>query len=48
LIARKQYIQIGESYNNEVVVEEGLNDGAVVITKGNFEVKDGQPIKLVQ
>lgn len=48
LIARKQYIQIGESYNNEVVVEKGLNDGAVVITKGNFEVKDGQPIKLVQ
>ncbi len=48
LIARKTYIQTGQSYNNRAVVTGGLQLGARIITNGTRGLTDGQPIALSQ
>ncbi|MGB3802045.1 MAG: efflux RND transporter periplasmic adaptor subunit [Lewinella sp.] len=46
IVARKTYIQTGESYNNRAVVNEGLQTGDRLITNGSRGLADGQPIAL--
>ena len=48
LIARKTFIETGQSYNNRAVVTGGLSIGARVITNGTSGLTDGQPIALTQ
>lgn len=45
-IARKKYIEIGESYDNRAVVTDGLNAGDQIITAGSRGLTDGQRISL--
>ncbi len=46
--AKKVYIQIGESYNGEVIVEEGLTGQEVLIIEGSRGLADKQLIKIVE
>ena len=45
-VARKQYIQTGESYDNRAVVTSGLTVGDRIITAGGRGLTDGQKITL--
>jgi len=45
-LARKQYIETGESYNNQAIVTGGLNAGDQIITTGSRGLTDGQRISL--
>lgn len=44
--ASKQYIKTGISYDNRIVIEGGLEAGELIITKGSFDVEDGQEVKI--
>ncbi len=45
--AQKRYITTGISYQNKIVIEEGLVGGEFIITKGGFDIKDGQKLQIV-
>ncbi|WP_170067682.1 efflux RND transporter periplasmic adaptor subunit [Neolewinella xylanilytica] len=45
-VARKTYIETGESFNNRAVVTSGLQTGDRIITNGSRGLADGQPIDL--
>lgn len=45
-VARKQYIDTGESYDNRAVVTSGLQAGDRIITSGSRGLTDGQRISL--
>ena len=47
-VARKTYIETGETYNNRAVVQSGLQPGDRIITNGSRGLADGQPIALSQ
>jgi RND family efflux transporter MFP subunit len=44
LIARKRQVEVGEVYNGEVLIKNGLRAGDVIITEGYQTVYDGQSI----
>ncbi len=46
LIARKSYIEIGESTINTIIVTKGISLGDRLITKGTKDISDGDLIKL--
>ncbi|THH39898.1 efflux RND transporter periplasmic adaptor subunit [Neolewinella litorea] len=48
LVARKTYVETGQSFNNRAVIESGLDVGARLITNGARGLTDGQPIALSQ
>ncbi|MCZ2444541.1 MAG: efflux RND transporter periplasmic adaptor subunit [Flavobacteriales bacterium] len=43
-VARKKEIEIGLEYNGKTVVTSGLKTGDLIITSGQNEVVDGQPL----
>ena len=45
-IARKQYIETGESYDNQAVVTAGLKVGDRIITAGGRGLTDGQRVSV--
>ena len=45
-IARKSYVEIGESNVNEVIIESGIQAGDLLITRGAKTVSDGDLIKI--
>jgi len=45
--SQKRYITTGISYDNRIVIEEGLEVGELMITKGGFDIKDGQKLQIV-
>lgn len=47
-VARKTYIETGESYNNQAIVEEGLSAGDRIITEGSRGLTDGQAVGITQ
>jgi len=44
LIARKRQVEVGETYNGEILIKNGLHAGDVIITEGYQTVYDGQSI----
>ena len=48
LVARKTYIETGQSYNNQATVASGLAAGDRIITNGSRGLTEGQPISLSQ
>ncbi|MEL6357961.1 MAG: hypothetical protein AAFQ37_13625, partial [Bacteroidota bacterium] len=46
LIARKTYIKVGDSYDNQAIVSEGLSVGDQIITEGSRGLVDGQLISI--
>lgn len=47
-IARRQPVQLGATYQNEVVVEQGLNQGDRMITVGSSFLQDSMRITVVE
>lgn len=47
-IARKAYVETGESYNNKAIITSGLKVGDRVITDGSRGLTDGQKVSLSQ
>ncbi len=45
-IARKVYVTTGKSYNNQVQILEGLEEGAEIIIEGARGLAAGQPIRI--
>ncbi len=45
-VAKKRYIETGESYNNRAIVTDGLEVGDRIVTKGARGLADGQKISL--
>ncbi len=45
-ISRKKYVVTGSSYNNEVVIREGLTGGEEIIIQGARGLTDGQSIRI--
>jgi RND family efflux transporter MFP subunit len=45
-IARKIYVTTGQSYNNQVQILEGLEEGAEIIIEGARGLAAGQPIRI--
>ncbi|MEM9884755.1 MAG: efflux RND transporter periplasmic adaptor subunit [Bacteroidota bacterium] len=45
-VAKKVYVQTGDSYEGEVVIESGLQGGENIIVKGSRSVDDGQAIEV--
>jgi RND family efflux transporter MFP subunit len=48
LIARKNYVEIGESYDGIVIITSGLTAGERMITEGSRSLSDGQTIKIIE
>ncbi len=46
--AKKQYVQTGDSFEGEIVVESGLTGDEILILEGARGLADGQAIKVVQ
>ena len=46
MVARKKYIETGESYDNKAIVTSGLSVGDRIITDGSRGLTDGQRISL--
>lgn len=44
--AKKTYIEIGENYEGEVVITDGLNGSETLITKGARNLSDGEFIEI--
>jgi RND family efflux transporter MFP subunit len=47
-VARKVYIETGQSFNNSSVLTGGLEAGDQVITSGYTQVSDGTPVNIKQ
>lgn len=47
-LAKKTYVETGESYNNKAVVKSGLSVGDRIITAGGRGLTDGQKVSLSQ
>jgi RND family efflux transporter MFP subunit len=47
-IAHKVYVTTGRSYNNETMVQQGLEVGEEVITSGYTQVSEGSRVKVKQ
>ena len=47
-VAKKTYIETGQSYDNKAVVSTGLAAGDRIITNGSRGLTDGQPISISQ
>ena len=47
-IAQKVYIKVGESYDGEIIVKEGLSGNEALIVDGSRGLADGQLIKVVE
>ncbi|MEM8523983.1 MAG: efflux RND transporter periplasmic adaptor subunit [Bacteroidota bacterium] len=45
-IAQKVFVKTGESYDGNVVIEEGLKGGEEIIVKGSRSLNDGQGIEV--
>lgn len=45
-LAKKKYIQTGESYEGNVIITEGLNEGEELILEGARGLTDEEPIKI--
>ncbi|HET8866067.1 MAG TPA: efflux RND transporter periplasmic adaptor subunit [Gracilimonas sp.] len=45
-IASRKEVIPSQSYNNDLVIEEGLNAGDLLITDGYTDLADGQPISI--
>lgn len=46
-VARKRMVQTGNSFNNSIIVEEGLLPGEYLITKGHTNVADGSTLSII-
>jgi RND family efflux transporter MFP subunit len=47
-VARRRKIELGDTYGNRVVVQQGLSLGEIVISNGATQVIDGQTIRTIQ
>lgn len=45
-VARQREITTGQSYENRLVIEEGLRPGDLLITAGNTDLADGEAISI--
>jgi len=46
-IATKSYVETGESYDGNIIIEEGLEAGEQVIIDGARSISNGDPIKIM-
>ena len=46
MIAKKQIVEIGQTYNGIAEIKSGLVDGDKVLTSGLLEIEEGDLIKL--
>jgi len=46
LIAQQVFIKTGETHNNQIALLEGLKEGDLVITQGQFKLKKGSHIEI--
>ncbi len=47
IIAKKVYVETGETYNNESVIKDGLNPGQEIIVEGYNTVSTGTEVKVL-
>ena len=47
-IARKQVVTLGSTEGDQVIIREGLSAGETLVTVGQRELIDGQPVNIVQ
>lgn len=47
-IARKRYVETGDTYNNQAIIQNGLKAGDRIVTDGSRGLTDGQSITLSQ
>ncbi|MEL6970763.1 MAG: efflux RND transporter periplasmic adaptor subunit [Bacteroidota bacterium] len=47
-VARKTYVTIGETYDGQVVIKEGLSGGEILILEGARGLADGQAIQITE
>lgn len=47
-VARKQYVTIGDSYDGQVIITEGLDGGELLILDGARGLADGQSIRITE
>jgi RND family efflux transporter MFP subunit len=47
-VIRKKYIQTGMSYDDDSLIEEGLESGDRVVVKGFHQVSTGIPVRVVE
>ena len=45
-VARKRSVDVGETYNGEVLIKSGLKAGDIIITEGYQTVYDGQAVLI--
>ncbi|NNF33168.1 MAG: efflux RND transporter periplasmic adaptor subunit, partial [Saprospiraceae bacterium] len=45
-IAKKTYVTLGESYDGDIVITEGLKEGDMIITEGSRNMTPNDPVKL--
>ena len=48
VLARKKYIKIGDSGDNQIVIEEGISVDDLIVVDGAFNVNDGGEVKMVE
>ncbi len=46
MVAQKQVVKLGQSYNGNVEVLEGIKESDKVIVSGFLDIEDGTPVKL--
>lgn len=44
LVARQRFVKLGETRGDQIAVLEGVKDGEVVATSGQFKLQDGAPV----
>jgi len=44
MVAKKTYVQLGESYNGQIIIVEGLKEGDILVTDGSRNVAENDPI----
>lgn len=47
-IAKFKYVEVGETYGDLVVIEKGIEEGELVITTGQIQVKPNSPVNVVK
>jgi len=46
LVARQQFVRLGEAYGDFVIVEEGLSEGQKIVSAGEFKLRNGSSIAI--
>lgn len=45
-LAKKTYVTLGESYDGDIIITDGLKEGDMIITEGSRSISPNDPVKL--